>query len=72
MLTGARAETRLRVQLGAQFFEQALGPQCLKWLEDSVFSIREAATRNLMKLAQEFGPDWARVHLVPQVSLALD
>ena len=55
-------------QLGATFFEQALGPQCLKWLEDSVFSIREAATRNLMKLAQEFGPDWARVHLVPQVS----
>ena len=33
-----------------------------------MYSIREAATRNLMKLAQEFGPDWARIHLVPQVS----
>ena len=60
------------MQLGATFFEKALGPQCLRWLEDSVFSIREAATRNLFKLAQEFGPDWARVHLVPQVKPKLD
>ena len=52
-----------------QFFEEKLGPQCMKWLEDSVFCIREAATRNLMKLAQEFGPDWARVNLVPPVRL---
>ena len=53
----------------AQFFEDKLGPQCMQWLEDSVFCIREAATRNLMKLAQEFGPDWARIHLVPPVCL---
>ena len=32
-----------------------------------VYSIREAATSNLAKLAREFGPDWARDHLVPQV-----
>jgi serine/threonine-protein phosphatase 2A regulatory subunit A len=32
-----------------------------------VYSIREAATQNLQKLAAEFGPDWAKDHLVPQV-----
>ena len=32
-----------------------------------VFSIREAATANLQRLAREFGPDWAKEHLVPQV-----
>ena len=37
-----------------------------------VYSIREAATSNLAKLAREFGPDWARDHLVPQVNLAAD
>ena len=42
-------------------------PQCMKWLEDQVFSIREAATVNLQHLAREFGPDWAKEHLVPQV-----
>ena len=39
----------------------------MKWLEDQVFSIREAATKNLQQLAREFGPDWAKEHLVPQV-----
>jgi hypothetical protein len=33
-----------------------------------VYSIREAATQNLQQLAQEFGSDWAKEHLVPQVS----
>jgi serine/threonine-protein phosphatase 2A regulatory subunit A len=32
-----------------------------------VYSIREAATTNLQKLAQEFGPEWAKEHLVQQV-----
>jgi hypothetical protein len=41
--------------------------QCMKWLEDQVFSIREAATKNLQQLASEFGPEWAKEHLVPQV-----
>lgn len=57
----------LASQLGADVFEAKLGPQCMKWLQDSVYSIREAATRNLMKLAQEFGPDWAKDHLVTPV-----
>ncbi len=48
--------------------QEQLGQQCLQWLEDQVFSIREAATHNLQQLAQEFGSDWAKEHLVPQVS----
>ena len=40
--------------------------QCLQ-----VFCIREAATQNLQKLASEFGPDWAKDNLVPQVFLLL-
>ena len=54
-------------QLGADFFQEKLGNQCLKWLEDQVASIREAATVTLQKIAQEFGPDWARDNLVPRV-----
>lgn len=30
-------------------------------------SIREAAAKTLQKIAQEFGPEWAKEHLVPQV-----
>lgn len=58
----------LACQLGADLFDTKLGPQCMKWLEDSVYSIREAATKNLQKLAQEFGPEWAKDHLVGRVS----
>ncbi len=36
------------------------------WCGAQVYSIREAATQNLQKLAAEFGPDWAKDHLVPQ------
>ena len=38
-------------------------------MESQVFSIREAATLNLQKLAAEFGPDWAKEHLVPQARI---
>lgn len=34
-----------------------------------VFCIREAATQNLQKLAAEFGPEWAKEHLVEPVHL---
>ena len=59
----------LASQLGATFFDEKLGPQCLKWLEDSVYSIRDAATVNLQRLAQEFGPEWARISLVNQARI---
>ena len=45
-------------QLGSEFFQEKLGPQCMKWLEDQVASIREAATRTLQKIAQVEREDW--------------
>ena len=47
--------------------QEKLGPQCIKSLEDQVASIREATAKTLQKIAQEFGADWAKDHLVPQV-----
>ncbi|XP_025808952.1 serine/threonine-protein phosphatase 2A 65 kDa regulatory subunit A beta isoform-like isoform X3 [Panicum hallii] len=32
-----------------------------------VFSIRDAAANNLKRLAEEFGPEWAMQHIIPQV-----
>jgi hypothetical protein len=34
-----------------------------------VYSIREAAANNLKRLAEEFGPEWALQHIIPQVYL---
>lgn len=43
----------------------------MKWLEDQVASIRDAATHALQKVAQEFGGEWAKENLVPRVGLVL-
>jgi len=59
-------------QLGPDFLQDRLGPQCMMWLHDQVFSIREAATGALEKLTQQFGSDWARDHLVPEVLRTLE
>lgn len=40
---------------------------CLAWLGDNVFSIRVAATDNLKRLADHFGTQWARDHILPKV-----
>jgi hypothetical protein len=32
--------------------QEKLGPQCMRWLEDQVASIREAATKTLQRIAQ--------------------
>jgi hypothetical protein len=32
--------------------QEKLGPQCMRWLEDQVASIREAATKTLQKIAE--------------------
>ena len=37
---------------GAECFESKLADLCMSWLGDPVFSIREAATDNLAKLAE--------------------
>lgn len=39
----------------------------MSWLGDTVFSIREAATQNLRKLAEGFGVEWASEAIVPKV-----
>nr|CAA57527.1 65 kDa regulatory subunit of protein phosphatase 2A [Arabidopsis thaliana] len=59
----------LASQLGIGFFDYKLGALCMQWLQDKVYSIREAAAaaNNLKRLAEEFGPEWAMQHLVPQV-----
>jgi len=44
----------------------------MRWLQDPVFSIREAATGALEKLSEQFGSDWARDHLVPDVLSSLE
>lgn len=42
-------------QLGESFFNDKLCPICLVWLNDNVFSIREAAIKNLRQLTEIFG-----------------
>jgi serine/threonine-protein phosphatase 2A regulatory subunit A len=111
----------LASQLGPDFFQEKLGPQCMKSLEDQVreggrpnpqgihacglgrvqsagcplliepypssivplvsaicppilpqvASIRDATAKTLQKIAQDFGGDWAKEHLVPQVGICL-
>ena len=53
----------LRLECRLQHLQQGEHRACVV----QVYSIREAATSNLAKLAREFGPEWARDHLVPQV-----
>ncbi|KAF8647457.1 hypothetical protein HU200_065368 [Digitaria exilis] len=56
----------LASQLGVGFFDDKLGALCMQWLEDKVFSIRDAAANNLKRLAEEFSPEWAMQHIIPQ------
>jgi len=57
----------LASQLGVAFFDEKLGALCMGWMQDQVYSIREAATINMKRLAEEFGSDWAQTHLVPHI-----
>lgn len=57
----------LAKQLGVDFFDEKLGNLCMSWLGDCVYSIREAATLNLKKLAQVFGSQWAQLTILPKV-----
>ncbi|KAJ1436236.1 HEAT, type 2 [Sesbania bispinosa] len=56
-----------QVNWGWGFFDDKLGALCMQWLQDKVHSIREAAANNLKRLAEEFGPEWAMQHIIPQV-----
>ena len=57
----------LASQLGVEFFDEKLGNLCMSWLGDTVYSIREAATKNLRKLTDVFGVEWARNTIIPKV-----
>ncbi|KAI7978932.1 Serine/threonine-protein phosphatase 2A 65 kDa regulatory subunit A beta isoform [Camellia lanceoleosa] len=57
----------LASQLGVGFFDDKLGALCMQWLKDKVYSIRDAAANNVKRLAEEFGPEWAMQHIIPQV-----
>ncbi|KAK6242831.1 hypothetical protein SCA6_008220 [Theobroma cacao] len=39
-----------------------------KW-DLQVYSIRDAAANNLKRLAEEFGPEWAMQHIIPQFTV---
>eukprot|EP01051_Picozoa_sp_SAG22_P007771 SAG22_NODE_559_length_9115_cov_4.969720_5_plen_247_part_00 len=54
-------------QLGQAFFDGQLKQLCLGWLVDCVYSIREAAVKNLPKLAEIFGDGWAVANIVPRL-----
>ena len=55
-------------QLGVKFFDDQLSTLCMSWLGDTVFSIREAATKNLKKLTEVFGVEWASDAIIPKVT----
>ena len=51
-----------------KFFDDQLSTLCMSWLGDTVFSIREAATKNLKKLTEVFGVEWASDAIIPKVT----
>jgi serine/threonine-protein phosphatase 2A regulatory subunit A len=58
----------LAKQLGPEFFEAKLADLSMSWLGDQVYSIREAATANLTKLAEAFGVPWAKLNIIPKIA----
>lgn len=57
----------LASQLGVKFFDEQLSNLCMSWLGDTVFSIRDASTKNLKKLTEVFGVEWANEAIIPKV-----
>jgi serine/threonine-protein phosphatase 2A regulatory subunit A len=63
----------LAKQLGEHFFVDKLNPICITWMSDSIFSIREAAIKNVRSLTEIFGAQWAVTHMIPKLlSLHVD
>lgn len=57
----------LASQLGVEFFDEKLNSLCMTWLVDHVYAIREAAAKNLKKLVEKFGAEWAQNQVIPKV-----
>ena len=55
--------------LGKEVFDHGGSFEVLakQWLEDEVFSIRQAATDNIKKLTEIFGEEWSRQNIIPKV-----
>ena len=56
-------------QLGEQFYNDKLNPISQAWLQDSIFTIREAAIENFKELAKIFGAQWASRFAIPRLLL---
>jgi len=54
-------------ELGVELFESRLSEICMAWMVDEVFSVREAATKNLTELIKVFGADWAITYVAPRI-----
>jgi hypothetical protein len=65
MLLGLRQDRSLVIEWTANSHLHLISP-CFVSMQ--VYSIREAAANNLKRLAEEFGPEWALQHIIPQVS----
>ena len=48
-------------------FQTNLFDTAISWLSDSVWSVREAAVANLVKLSQLFGREWCAERILPKV-----
>lgn len=59
-------------QLGQEFFDEKLTGLCMSWLIDHVYAIREAATLNVRRLVETYGPAWAETHVIPKVRTCRD
>jgi len=55
-------------ELGVIFFNEKVLPICLSWLNNCVFAIREAATKNFKNITVVFGVPWAKQTLLPKIS----
>jgi len=54
-------------QMNATYFDQNLLELCVKWLSDRVYSIREAASKNLTSLTEVYGKEWTKSKIIPRV-----
>jgi serine/threonine-protein phosphatase 2A regulatory subunit A len=52
---------------GTESDDDLLNSLCLQWLQDSVYSIREAAANNLFRLTEIFGAKWALQYIFPRI-----
>lgn len=57
----------LAKQLGVEFFKENLADLCVKWLEDKIFAIREAALECLKDFAEIFGKEWFEKQALPSI-----